>query len=244
MVKEFFTSDKSFSEMENSVLEYLKLHKSNLKQLTIQKVADETYTSKSTIFRLSKKLGFEGFTDMIYHLSRQDVNVVNRDLDTYISGINEDVRNIFIQNEKALAQFRQMIQVNKSALYVIGTGYSGILGEYFYKKVLGKGELVYYANGADSNTLFINNLHRISQIICISKSGETALVNNKAMIAKEQGKGVISFTHSSDNTLAKQSDIAFIVDDNQFLDRNNVYSTHFYSLLLLYLEYVIEESFK
>ena len=170
MVKEFFTSDKSFSEMENSVLEYLKLHKSNLKQLTIQKVADETYTSKSTIFRLSKKLGFEGFTDMIYHLSRQDVNVVNRDLDTYISGINEDVRNIFIQNEKALAQFRQMIQVNKSALYVIGTGYSGILGEYFYKKVLGKGELVYYANGADSITLFINNLNLISQIICISKS--------------------------------------------------------------------------
>lgn len=244
MVKEFFTSDKSFSEMENSVLEYLKLHKSNLKQLTIQKVADETYTSKSTIFRLSKKLGFEGFTDMIYHLSKQEVNVENSDLDTYISGINEDVRNIFIQNEKALAQFRQMIQANKSALYVIGTGYSGILGEYFYKKVLGKGELVYYANGADSNTLFINNLHRISQIICISKSGETALVNNKAMIAKAQGKGVISFTHSSDNTLAKQSDIVFIVDDNQFLDRNNIYSTHFYSLLLLYLEYVIEESFK
>ncbi|MGH2114747.1 MurR/RpiR family transcriptional regulator [Aerococcus urinaeequi] len=244
MVKEFFTSDKSFSEMENSVLEYLKLHKSNLKQLTIQKVADETYTSKSTIFRLSKKLGFEGFTDMIYHLSKQDVNVENRDLDTYIKGINEDVKNIFIQNEKALAQFSQMIKENKSALYVIGTGYSGILGEYFYKKVLGKGELVYYANGADSNTLFINNLHRISQIICISKSGETALVNNKAMIAKEQGKGVISFTHSSDNTLAKQSDIAFIVDDNQFLDSNNVYSTHFYSLLFLYLEYVIEESFK
>lgn len=244
MVKEFFTSDKSFSEMEHSVLEYLKLHKSDLKQLTIQKVADEAYTSKSTIFRLSKKLGFEGFTDMIYHLSKQDVNVENSDLDTYISGINDDVRNIFVQNEKALAQFSQMIKENKSALYVIGTGYSGILGEYFYKKVLGKGELVYYANGADSNTLFINNLHRISQIICISKSGETTLVNNKAMIAKEQGKGVISFTHSSDNTLARQSDIVFIVDDNQFLDRNNIYSTHFYSLLLLYLEYVIEQSFK
>lgn len=244
MVKEFFISDKSFSEMEHSVLEYLKLNKAHIKELTIQKVADETYTSKSTIFRLSKKLGFEGFTDMIYHLSKQEVNVENSDLDTYISGINEDVRNIFFQNEEALAQFSQMIQANKSALYVIGTGYSGILGEYFYKKVLGKGELVYYSNGADSNTLFLNNLNRISNIICISKSGETALVNNKAMIAKEQSKGVISFTHSSDNTLAKQSDIAFIVDDNQFLDRNNIYSTHFYSLLLLYLEYVIEESFK
>ncbi|PNL91970.1 MurR/RpiR family transcriptional regulator [Aerococcus viridans] len=138
MVNEFFTSGKSFSEMENSVLEYLKLHKSNLKQLTIQKVADETYISKSTIFRLSKKLGFEGFTDMIYHLSKQDVNVENKDLDTYVRGINEDVRNIFIQNEKALAQFRQMIRANKSALYVIGTGYSGILGEYFYKRCLGK----------------------------------------------------------------------------------------------------------
>lgn len=244
MVKEFYTSNKSFSEMENSVLEYLKLHKSNLKQLTIQKLADETYTSKSTIFRLSKKLGFDGFTDMIYHLSKQEVNVENSNLDTYINGISEDVRKIFVQNEKALIQFGQIIQDNENALYVIGTGYSGILGEYFYKKVLGKGELVYYSNGADSNTLFLNNLHRISHIICISKSGETEMVNNKAMIAKEHGKGVISFTHSYDNTLAKQSDIAFIVDDNQFLDRNNIYSTHFYSLLLLYLEYVIEQSFK
>lgn len=68
-------------------------------------------------------------------------------------------------------------------------------------------------------------------------------MNTKAEIAKEKGIGVISFTHSSDNSLANLSDIAFTIDDNQFLDRNNINSTQFYSMLLLYLEYLIEKSF-
>ena len=98
-----------------------------------------------------------------------------------------------------------------------------------YKKILGQGELVYFSNGADSNALFLNNLHRITDIICISKSGETELVNSKAQIAKEKGIGVISFTRSDDNSLAKISDITFTIDDNQFLDRNNINPTQFYS---------------
>lgn len=243
MKHNYYTTNKKFTDIENTVLKYIDNNQTMLKDLTIQKLADETFTSKSTIFRLAKKLGFDGFTDMIYHLSRQQVKTEDGEVDTYIGDLSTSIQKIFIQNEKNLLDFVERTKKDDRSLYIIGTGYSGIIGEYLYKKILGQGELVYYSNGADTNALFLNNLHRISDIICVSKSGETDLVNTKAEIAKEKGIGVISFTHSSDNSLAKLSDIAFTIDDNQFLDRNNINSTQFYSMLLLYLEYLIEKSF-
>lgn len=169
---------------------------------------------------------------------RADIN-----LDVYIANLSEGMRRIFLQNEPKLEKFIQELSANEKALYIIGTGYSGIIGEYLYKKILGKGELVYYSNGADSNALFLNNLHRISNIICISKSGKTESVNSKPEIARENNIEVISFTHSEDNSLAQMSDIPFVIYDNQFLNRNNINPTQFYSMLLVYLEYVIEKSF-
>lgn len=243
MKDNYYTMNKNFTNIENTVLEYINNNQESLKDMTIQKLADETYTSKSTIFRLAKKLGFDGFTDMIYHLSRQQAKVDNAEVDTYIENLSTSIQKIFLQNEVNLMDFRNRTKQEEQSIYIIGTGYSGIIGEYMYKKILGQGKLVYYSNGADTNALFLNNLHRISDIICISKSGETELVNSKAQIAKEKGIGVISFTRSDDNSLAKISDITFTIDDNQFLDRNNINPTQFYSMLLLYLEYFIEKSF-
>lgn len=239
----YYSTNKDFTEIEKTVLDYISHYGNDLRKLTIQSLADDTFTSKSTIFRLAKKLGFNGYTDMIYHLSSQQDRRDNHNIEDYISNLSDSMLRIFQQNEPMLDQFIQSLSKNDKALYIIGTGYSGIIGEYLYKKILGKGELVYYSNGADSNALFLNNLHRISNIICISKSGKTESVNSKAQIARENNIEVISFTHSEDNSLALMSDIPFIIYDNQFLDRNNINPTQFYSMLLVYLEYVIEKSF-
>lgn len=238
-----YKKDKNYTEIENIVLNYMNDHQVELKEMTIQKLADETFTSKTTIFRLAKKLGFTGYTDMIYHLSRDKKPSIDHEVMTHVNHISANIEKTFLQNEENLKTFTKRMQLDNGALYIIGTGYSGIIGEYFYKKTMGQGEPVYYSNGADSNALFLNNIHRISNVMCISKSGETDSVYSKAVLAKEKDVGVISFTHSEDNSLAKISDIAFTIDDNQFLDQNNINSTQFYSMLLLYLEYLIETSF-
>ena len=67
----FYSTNKHFTEIERNVLDYVSRYPEDIKKLTIQTLADETFTSKSTIFRLAKKLGFNGYTDMIYHLSSQ-----------------------------------------------------------------------------------------------------------------------------------------------------------------------------
>lgn len=244
IMKEFFySSNNKFTDIEKKVLEYLHQNQEILHNRTIQQLADETFTSKSTIFRLTKKLGFSGYTDMIYHLKKGQALPGDEAIDKYVSDLSNEIQKVFLQNEITLNDFMNQLYKDNRSIYIIGTGYAGIIAEYLYKKILGQGELVYFSNGADSNALFLNNLHRITDIICISKSGETESVYSKATIAREKGIGVVSFTHSSDNTLARVSDIPFVIDDNQFLDPNNINSTQFYSMLLLYLEYVIEKTF-
>lgn len=243
MPKDYLSPSRDFTGIEQSVINYLKDHPDQLEYMTIQKLADETFTSKATIFRLAKKLGFNGFTDLMFHFNQQQNVTAHQEVEPYVKGLSDSIAKVFEQNQPALLKYLERYQEHPPTFYIIGTGYSGIIGEYLYKKILGKGELVYYSNGNDTNALFVNNMHRITDLICLSKSGETRSVNAKARIAQDNGIGVIAITHSKQNTLAKIADINFIIDDDQLLDPNNLNPTQFYSILLLYLEYFIEKCF-
>lgn len=56
MANQFYSNSQSYTEIEQNVLDYIANYQTDLKDLTIQKLAYETFTSKSTIFRLTKKL--------------------------------------------------------------------------------------------------------------------------------------------------------------------------------------------
>lgn len=56
MANQFYSNSQSYTEIEQNVLDYIANYQTNLKDLTIQKLAYETITSKLTIFRLTKKL--------------------------------------------------------------------------------------------------------------------------------------------------------------------------------------------
>jgi len=56
MANQFYSNCQSYTEIEQNVLDYIASYQTDLKDLTIQKLAYETLTSKSTIFRLTKEL--------------------------------------------------------------------------------------------------------------------------------------------------------------------------------------------
>ncbi len=54
--------------LEKKLLTYLVNYPEPLSKLGIRKAAQDNNTSISTIIRLAKKLHFEGYTDMVYHI--------------------------------------------------------------------------------------------------------------------------------------------------------------------------------
>lgn len=66
---EYLCDKYQLSTIEQNILKYLYSNIDNLKKLGIRKVAKDNFTSTTIIYKLCKKLGFEGYSDMIYNIS-------------------------------------------------------------------------------------------------------------------------------------------------------------------------------
>ncbi|MGX7099538.1 hypothetical protein HMPREF2811_08755 [Globicatella sp. HMSC072A10] len=230
------------TENEQGILNFIEKNQDKIGSMTIQHMAKETFTSASTIFRLAKKLGFDGYTDMIYEFThRQGKQELNKNEVNDLSAI---FLNIFETNKKIAEEVKPLLNDHRKTIFIIGTGYSGIIAEYLYKKLLGKGSNVIFTNGADSNALFLNNINRINTLICVSKSGFTPMINDKARIAKKQNIPVISFSQDNDNDLARISNYNFIIENHNKFDWNNQRTGLFFPVLLMFFEYLIEDIYE
>lgn len=62
------TCGVSLTDTEQAVLEYLLLHLDEALKLGVRGIAKANFTSTSTVMRLSRKLGYNGFIEMYYKL--------------------------------------------------------------------------------------------------------------------------------------------------------------------------------
>ena len=69
MSLEYFTNKYQLTKLEKNLLSYLYKNANSLKKIGIRTVAKENFTSTTSIYKLCKKLGFEGYSDLIYHIS-------------------------------------------------------------------------------------------------------------------------------------------------------------------------------
>jgi len=64
MIIEKLSNQSDFTESEKCIADYILNHMEEVQQLTAESLARETLTSKSSIVRLSKKLGIEGYQEL------------------------------------------------------------------------------------------------------------------------------------------------------------------------------------
>ena len=137
---------KKVSELERTILTYLSENQKQLGSLNIQQIAKATYTSTSTVFRLAKKLGFAGYSEMVYKLSNHGLNT------NFSESVSENARlfsnlinQVFQENQLQIIECGKCLSHKEKTVFILGTGYSGIIAEYLYKKLLGKGNYVLFS---------------------------------------------------------------------------------------------------
>lgn len=231
-------NNKKITPIEEQVLEYIINNIDSVMDLGVRGVAAENYTSTSTIMRLSKKLGFTGFIDMIYNITPL--------IDSGSTGIIEESEALIGTDIKFLSKYiddenvKRFIEIlasgTKKYIFIYARGYSEITGEYFNKKLLGVGIKSILI---DSKGSFENNLEDMETLIVISKSGETKEVLDKVQVAKKKNKVVISFTKEVENSISALSDISFKIFDMHKLDDSNVLPNSFFANMLMFMEYLI-----
>lgn len=235
-VKKLFGNTK-LTEVEENILVYLVENINVCANQSIREISKILYTSPSTIIRLSKKLGYSGYVELMYSLKN---NLSNKQSNISLSDNN--CRTIFSLNyEDADKDFLKYIEDGN--ILISGEGFSEIVSKYMYMKLLVLGKRSILSTFIDFDVLFDNHAENINSIILVSKSGEGTRCVDSCQHAKERDVKIISFTGNSNSTLAKNSDITFIIPDNEKLDNDNYYPNPFFAYCIETFELMIQKYF-
>ena len=218
--------NKDFTENERFVSEYIFKNFRNIRNISAIDISKNTYTSISSVTRMCKKLGFNGFQDFklkaieeIAQIGNKEIIVNNSDIDencdttNIIDKINK--LSIISLKETKMLQDAEIIDKvvdlinSKTVIDLYGMGASHIVCLDAQYKFMRVGKIV---NALNSNE---NHL-----AIIISYSGMTKEMLEIVKILKEKNIITISITKYVSNSIAKLCDYNLYVTSKESFKRS------------------------
>lgn len=200
LINEYFDQ---LNENERHITQYMLKNKEQCKQLTIKELADFTLTSKSSVLRLTQKLGFSGYSEFKYALRQEDI-ISSREQTTFAKLQEIDLAHtakLFEQHniQPILESFD-----NAHSLFCYGTGWGQRDSLKTFQRNLVP--LQKFPILLESLTEFEMALNRsISEkdmVIILSLSGDIKQAEKLIQLLKLKNVPILSITNLSNNKLA------------------------------------------
>lgn len=221
MIIQKLSDTTMFSSTENEVALYIQKHRHTVCKMSIHDLAKETYSSTSTILRLCKKIGFEGFSDFKMALNselsktenkatidnldfpfQQDdtyENIVDNIFKLYITSITEAIENFDLENMRMITNHLY----NASIIDIYGQGSSRASADEFKEKMQRLGKTICIEAGYTEQIHQAINSDHTHYAIVISHSGNN-LENLKIInILKKKQIPMLGITNNKDTYLAR-----------------------------------------
>ena len=208
----YFLLTNLLSEDERKVITSITAHiERGEKRVGIQQIAAENYLSTASIVKMCKRLGFDGYSELYYHLSRQ--------LAASEKPTEETLRRL-IDNYSAdlISRFCALLhERRRGKIFTTGEGFSNIVGAYIVQRMSICGFMA-FNNVHFYDYMLFQEAHRgavndeAAVMFAVSQSGETEPVLNDVRHAKQHGHKIVTFTRRGDSTLAQLSDLVFVLD--------------------------------
>ena len=211
--KNYYILTNLLSEEETNIITSIIDHiESGEKRVGIHQIASENYVSTTFIIKMCQRLGFDGYSELYYHLSQR---VSAYDQASGNAALHELIDNYDEEKGRKFCELLHEFQNEK--IFVEGRGFSELVADYIVQRLAVCGFMVF--NGVHFYDFMIfhdqkgmeTNVNP-SLMIAISQSGETANLINDVKTAKQKGYKVICFTRRSDSTLSSLSDLCLVVD--------------------------------
>ena len=236
----YFLLTNLLSEDEKKVITSITAHiERGEKRVGIQQIASENFLSTTTIVKMCKRLGFDGYSELYYYLSRQ--------FDSHGEGRGAENLKSLIDNysDELISRFCGLLDRSRQAkLFTTGEGFSNIVGAYIAQRLSICGFMV-FNNVHFYDYMLFRDAHHLPNgpedapvMFAVSQSGETGPVLNDVRHAKQNGHRIVTFTRRSDSTLAQMSDIVFVVDGSRQTLAGSLHNTFFGRVILAFEELV------
>lgn len=180
------------NHLEKQIVAYMQEHMCDLKSIGIRQMAKDNYTSTSTIYKLCNKFGFDGYSDMIYHLtSTKDITI--------------DFNHKYLEQKDAFSSL--LLKAQK--IVVFGLGFSAPIAEYIHQRLTLLG---YQSLCVIHMEMFSQTYPKDTLFIVISYSGQTPRLNEIVHTAIENHIPVISFIANTQSPIYKDATLPILID--------------------------------
>jgi len=221
--------------VERRIALYFMEHLDTLVGTPIAEIAEACSTTKSSVVRVCKQLGYTGYKDLLYAVSMDyalaSQGKINLPEDIHpgssIEAISAQVvRNSVCSLENTLRildyeALRKAVDAIWRARHIelFGVGASGIIARDAEIKFRRLALPVYASVDTHVQTIAASTLTDRDLVIAFSYQGETRDIIESIKLAKQNGAAIITITKYADNTLAKHADIRLAVASNETLLR-------------------------
>lgn len=207
---------------EQAIWEYILNHLEDIPRLSSRELARLTYTHPTTVLRLSKKLGFEGFNDLKVNLlfklktmeageskirKKDDLLTVNSKIASlYTNVIDETRKNMDLS---LMADLYRIIERSKYIDF-IATEENAVMANWVAHLFFRQGKICHVYTEDTQQLLLGKYADKDHAVILISKTDLNMKIVETAKELRKRRIPTIAITASQNTLLAKNSDIVLL----------------------------------
>jgi len=169
-------------------------------KINIRTVAENSYVSTTIVVRLAKKLGYSGYSEMLYSIREE---LKQDEVHDYQADIGKIVHDPVPVTDLA----HDIVDHRGQFLFFVGDGFSAIITDYAVKRFSTIG--IHSYDGAPVDVVLSDNEGSI--VVLFSESGETADLVSIAQKSREMNYKIYTVTPNDKGTLVSISDRSIIL---------------------------------
>lgn len=208
----------TLSSSEQEIFNYVIKNLHVVKNMSIRQLADKCFISTTTMFRLVKKLGYEGYSDFIDDV--REAEFASRKIDIPNIVTNDDYRDSYLKNvieavkvitDEKIEKFDRLLSRNPN-IYILAEGLSSEVATYFKRLLASCGYNVEIPNEEYEFKSVLKKIKKDDILLVLSYNG-----NNKSVIHRIERifaistPSIISITRSDNNAIQNMSDLNFYI---------------------------------
>lgn len=224
-------SNINLSELEKIILNKIHEHISKNEKVGINGVAQECFVSKAAIIKLSKKLGYSGYSEMYYTILASTNNALKLDFsNNIVSTYESEALTIHVNMLVELLR-----EYSEKRIYLDSLGFCDSAKEYYLQKLLSFG-----FDAASSYHYEAFSKNKSGLYFFLSYSGARSEVLEKVNVAIENNFKVVAFTSTKDSPLGKIAHMTIEVAGTKS-DKEHYLPNFFTSNLIILLELALSK---
>lgn len=199
---------RELGELDKEIIGFILEKQVAIENMSIIELADAVHTSKSTILRLTKKIGFTGFSEFKYFLKQNRISDSYKGpkVDSMEAQISDITRTIDYLKSQDMTELLQKID-NSETIYCYGTGYSQrkVIEEFSKLMICVEKRVIILPNKTEFD-ISMPMIKKSDLVIFASLSGETEDVKENLDILAMRGITTTAVTSFGDNYFSRKAD--------------------------------------